>query len=309
MYHPQDIVELLRDNLRKTGNPFGLATQRINTWWKDAGLPEQGEYHLFSGLMYQMLPYIEVATDQMGKWENTRLADYLSWLRYVPKSLAGLGLNIMTPGQEKKRYQQTLTSISWLLQHSGVDIAYQPEADFYSGILLYDLGDVDGFIQHAENVLQGLRAKGISRVITVDPHTTYALKVLYPHYLGSTLEVTAYFQHLRLKGNGQTKDMTIHDSCFYSRFLQISDVPRQVLAEVGVRTSDLRSNGSFTHCCGGPAESVSPSLAQEVGDHRANQLKENGGPIVSMCPICFANLRKHGAEVHDLASVLASHAE
>jgi Fe-S oxidoreductase len=71
-----------------------------------------------------------------------------------------------------------------------------------------------------------------------------------------------------------------------------------------VTCKPLNTSGSFTSCCGGPAESVSPKLAEEVGLRRVNELQANGGKIVAMCPICIANLERAGADVEDLSSLL-----
>ena len=79
-----------------------------------------------------------------------------------------------------------------------MDFFYHPEMDFYSGILLYDLGDQEGFEAHARFVARTLKLHGVKKIITVDPHTTYALKELYPKYTGETFEVQPYFSLLRL---------------------------------------------------------------------------------------------------------------
>ena len=56
--------------------------------------------------------------------------------------------------------------------------------DRYSGILLYDLGDQRGFVRHARWLADRLQKAGVTKLITVDPHTTYALKELFPKYTG-----------------------------------------------------------------------------------------------------------------------------
>jgi Fe-S oxidoreductase len=66
-----------------------------------------------------------------------------------------------------------------------VDFFYDPRLDDYSGVLLYDLGDQDSFVQHAKYVAAKLKQNGIRKLITVDPHTTYALKILFPKYTGN----------------------------------------------------------------------------------------------------------------------------
>ena len=148
-----------------------------------------------------------------------------------------------------------------------MDFFYHPEMDFYSGILLYDLGDQEGFAAHARFVARTLKLHGVKKIITVDPHTTYALKELYPKYTGETFEVQPYFSLLRLSkaggGNG-LGPVTIHDPCFYGRYLKLSEGPRQVLSSLGLEYVEVRNCGEFTSCCGGPAESVSPALNREI---------------------------------------------
>ena len=39
MYKPRDIIELIADNVKKTGNPFGAPNKVINGWWKNVPLP------------------------------------------------------------------------------------------------------------------------------------------------------------------------------------------------------------------------------------------------------------------------------
>ena len=110
-----------------------------------------------------------------------------------------------------------------MLTKSGVDFFYHPEMDFYSGILLYDLGDQEGFVEHARFVARTLKLHGVQKIITVDPHTTYALKELYPKYTGVSFEVQPYFALLRpdevSRGNGRPP-VAIHDPCFYGRYLK-----------------------------------------------------------------------------------------
>jgi Fe-S oxidoreductase len=147
----------------------------------------------------------------------------------------------------------------------------------------------------------------VKKIITVDPHTTYALKVLYPEYTGETFDVKAYFELINLKsnnGNGRVH-VTLHDPCFYGRYLELSDAPRKVLTDLGVTVDEVRNSKTFTSCCGGPAESVSPALSNEVMERRVEELRSTGAPIVAMCPICLGNLRKSGVEVEDLSAVIA----
>jgi Fe-S oxidoreductase len=315
MYHPRDIIELIATNVRKTRNPFGAPSSQINTWWRSAGgfTRRPGDALLFTGLMYQAIPYIEATTRFLERLEDTRGAAYLRFgrfSRYLPNFLVGLGFSALTSQAEKTKFNGILQSICRVLTKSGVDFFYHPEMDFYSGILLYDLGDQEGFVEHARFVARTLKLHGIQKIITVDPHTTYALKELYPKYTGVSFEVSPYFAFLKsLKpdgargGNGQPA-VAIHDPCFYGRYLKLSEAPRRLLTGLGLKYVEVRNCGEFTSCCGGPAESVSPALNREILGRRVAELQASGAPVVAMCPICLANLLKAGLPVEDLASLL-----
>ncbi len=305
MYNPRDIIELIADNVRKTRNPFGAPGFLINRWWRKVPLKRTGDAMLYTGLMYQALPYIEKTTRILEKYEDTAMAGYVSMGRYVPKFLNGLGFSVLTSRKDRAPCDAILADIVRILDRSGVDFYYNPKIDFYSGILLYDLGDIDGFIAHARFVAQRLRSNGVHRIITVDPHTTYALKVLYPKYAGQTFEVKTYFELVNFSGQNGGGRITLHDPCFYGRYLELSDIPPRVLGNLGYECVPVRNRGTFTHCCGGPAESISPKLSREVLDRRVQELRSTGAPIVSMCPICMGNLLKAGVDVRDLSSLIA----
>jgi len=308
MFNPQDIIDLLAANVRKSRNPFGAPSSRINTWWREAGgfTRRPGDALLFTGLMYQAIPYIEATSRRLEGLEGSCWAGYLKYGRFIPGSLVGWGFSLLTSKADRQKFNGILQSICRLLRKSGVDFFYHPEMDFYSGILLYDLGDQEGFAKHARFVARSLKLHGVKKVITVDPHTTYALKELYPKYTGETFEVQPYFSLLQLKAAGGSnghEPVTIHDPCFYGRYLKLSEGPRQVLKSLGMDLAEVRNSGEFTSCCGGPAESVSPALNREILGRRAAELRASGAPVVTCCPICLANLLKAGVAVEDLADL------
>jgi Fe-S oxidoreductase len=315
MYNPRDIIDLIAANIAKTRNPFGIPNSQINTWWRQApgSTRRPGDALLLTGLMYQAIPYIEATTRYLERLEGSRWADYLRYAplsRYVPSFLVGRGFALLTSAAEKKQFDGILQAICRLLTKSGADFFYHPEMDFYSGILLYDLGDQEGFVRHARFVARTLKLHGVEKIITVDPHTTYALTELYPKYTGLSFEVQPYFALLQPKpgsgGNG-IPPVALHDPCFYGRYLQLSDAPRRLLTDLGLKYVEVRNSGEFTSCCGGPAESVSPALNREILGRRAAELERSGAPVVTFCPIFLANLLKAGLPVEDLASLLGRH--
>jgi Fe-S oxidoreductase len=304
MYKPRDIVELIADNVKKTKNPFGAPGSVINRWWKTLNLPREGDSLLFTGFMYQSVPYIEMTTRYLERYEDSGIANYVKYGRYMPKVLVGLGLSLMASKEETRKFNGMLHSIVNVLKSSKVDFFYKAELDHYSGVLLYDLGDMDGFVSHARFVADKLKENGVKKLITVDPHTTYAMKVLYPKYVGETFEVKTYFELVNFTGAHGARQVTLHDPCMYARFLEMSDVPTKVLQNLGIECVEAKNSGEFTNCCGGPAESISPKLSRELVDRRIEELQSTGAPIVAMCPICMANLMKGGVEVEDLSTLI-----
>ena len=81
MFNPRDIIDLIAANVRQSRNPFGVPSSRFNTWWRQApGFTRRpGDALLFTGLMYQAIPYIEATTRYLERLEGSRWADYLRW--------------------------------------------------------------------------------------------------------------------------------------------------------------------------------------------------------------------------------------
>jgi Fe-S oxidoreductase len=304
MYDPKEMIDLIADNVKKTKSPFGIPKFMANTWWKNTIVDRDGDALLFTGLMYQFMPYINKTTHYLELYEDTDWANYLPYTKYIPKVLTGVGLALLTSGKEKRASNKILQNIVKILKKSNVDFGYKPELDDYSGILLYDLGDQDGFVQHAKLVAANLKKAGIKKIITVDPHTTYALKVLYPKYAGAGFEVKTYFELVNITSNNGSRRVTLHDPCIYGRYLALSDVPQNVLGKLDIECVNVRNSREFTNCCGGPAESISPKLSKEVLDRRVQELQSTGLPIIAMCPICLGNIRKTGANVEDLSTLI-----
>jgi Fe-S oxidoreductase len=310
MYDPKTVVDLIGRNVEYAGNPFGALPLAVNRWWKGLNIPRDGNVILVTGLMFQFLPLIRKVTRIMERYEDTRLTSWIKYGSLIPAPLVQLGSLAALSGKDFALPEKMLRNVVELLWLSGIRFAYHPDLDLYSGILLYDLGDEDGFVDHAYRVTNTLTSAGIKSIITIDPHTTYAFKVLYPKYVGVSFNVYTYMELLRLRGDGfKGLQVTLHDPCFFGRYLNLSHVPRRLLADLGVEVLDVQQSGTFTHCCGGPAESLSPRFSKEIAARRLEQLRQTGAPILTMCPICFENLKRAGGEVEDLGSFLRRYAE
>jgi glycolate oxidase iron-sulfur subunit len=91
--------------------------------------------------------------------------------------------------------------------------------------------------------------------------------------------------------------VTYHDPCQLSRYLGITDEPRQILKaieSVELIEPDLEQCGKWSTCCGGGGLEVThPELSERLGIRRAEELLKTGANvIVSNCPACELQLTK-----------------
>jgi len=316
-----DVLELVRESLRSTGLPLPAPGDVAYRWARGLGLPRRGRVVLYTGALYQLVPYINALVAKLEAIEGRRGSGILTG---AAKAFSRLGLGgaaaalAIRPRREEVAYAESvLRAVARLLGAAGVEYAYAYEADGYSGILLHDLGLEEDFERHARGVYRRLAELGAEEVITVDPHTTYALRVLYPRLIdGYSLEVRSYLEvldtalgegRLRFAG-GDRGALAIHDPCYYARFLGVIDEPRRLLAAAGYRVVEPRRSRRLTFCCGGPAEALSPALARSVSKARALELADAASRVATLCPICWANLSRAapaGLEVRDAALYLA----
>jgi Fe-S oxidoreductase len=151
-------------------------------------------------------------------------------------------------------------------------------------------------------------------MITVDPHTTNMLRQVYPRYTKDfDIEVQSYLEVLAQAhpdaADPVNGEVVVHDSCVYARYEKMVDQPRELLRAAGLAVRDPALSGKSTHCCGGPLESLFPAEAHRISGIRVAQLEVEGKNVVTMCPICWVNLRKAAGDrlvIKDIANTLAS---
>ena len=88
---------------------------------------------LFTGLMYQSVPYIEMTTRHLERYEDSAVADYVKYGKYMPKFLVGLGLALLSSKEEKKKSSDMLHSIAKVLTRSKVDFFYNSNTETPNG--------------------------------------------------------------------------------------------------------------------------------------------------------------------------------
>jgi heterodisulfide reductase subunit D len=276
----------LADNITTKHNVLGDSKGAGAKWAKDLNLSEEAETVFFAGCGYQY---------------TKKLDSLMSLIRGMDKSVVGAELPMAMAGFQKKL---------------GVDLA-----GVY-GKLMARGGESEA--QPLEDAVKELKSHGVKRIIGIVPSCTYALRSLIPRYVdGYDLEVK-HFVEVVLENIG-SKEMrfprevkvTYHDPCQMSRYLGLTDEPRQILKAIkGLELVEPEwTKGEWSTCCGGGGgfEAVFPELSHVLAVNRTKELVETGAQtIVTQCPGCIMQLKSglkelknDKVEVLDLAQIVA----
>ena len=303
-----DTIGILADNLRLRKSVIPMSAKSATAWAKGLDLPQGGSTVLYTGLMYQMIPYITAMNAAQEKVENSFLAGMIGLGRRINR-LVNISTFMARPAAAtKEHYNSMLRNIASLLRLAGVEFGYLYGDEIYSGALIYDLGVDDLFADHARRVYDSLKENGVRNVITVDPHTTNMMRSVYPSLIeGYDLQVQSYLEVLAgsdLRPARQLEtDVVLHDSCIYARHENVLDPQRTLLSRAGYTVHEPGDSGIFTRCCGGPVESLFPQKARQIAGQRVEQLQAAGGHAVTVCPICLVNLQKAAGPDLDLQDI------
>lgn len=304
-----DVVGILADNLRLRRSVMPIPARHVTGWARDLHLPRGGETVLYTGQMYQLIPYIEQLV-HMEEWlADTPLARFTPLGRRMNR-MVNLSAFMAHPGSKARAANdQVLVNIALLLQRAKVPFGYLYEDDLYSGALAYDLGADEAVALQARRVYRVFKKHGVHTVITVDPHTTTMLRSAYPKLVaGYDLQVRSYLEvlaerNMQVQASLVGKEVVLHDSCVYARYEHVVQEPRTLLRNAGMTVKEPENAGRFTWCCGGPLESLYPQKAREMAGKRVEQLRQVAAEGVTMCPLCLVNLRKAAGDTMRLEDI------
>jgi Fe-S oxidoreductase len=291
------VIGILADNLRLRGSVLPLSSRRATRWARGLGLPRGGETVLYTGQMYQLVPYIEGLVRTEQRLGASPLARFTGLGRSLNRLVNVSALMARPSRREREEFDRVPRAVAKLLRDAGVELGCLYEDDLYSGALAHDLGLDELVAAHARRLAVLFRKHGVRTAITIDPHTTNMLRSVYPLLVpGWDVEVRSYLEVLaELDGAATaplTREIVLHDSCVYARYEGVVDEPRTLLAGAGYRVLEPEHTGTLTWCCGGPAESLYPEKALAQAQRRVAQIRAAGGECVTACPLCLVNLAK-----------------
>ncbi len=292
----KDELKLIVKNIMMYRSPMPLNNKSYK-WFSDIEF-DNSETLLYTGLMYQLMPY----SDMLEKFQKRFGNDLFKRLLHVASRFNFLS-RIAIPSDEKiDYYSKRLRSIVMLLKNNGIKFDFLGYNEPYPGTLLYDYGFIDEFLNYINYVYDLI--KNYKKIITVDPHTYNILKYVYKNYIKNFNAEIIYYLDLLKKDKLKKLNIEIafHDPCNFEGRKKY-DGARKIAETIAyVRYPDRNNDRTF--CCGGPDELLFPDISRNVSYDRYTQLAPLSKNIVTSCPICLYSLSKNGNTM-DLIDIIS----
>ena len=154
------------------------------------------------------------------------------------------------------------------------------------------------FMALRDHNMEAIRASGVRRIVTADPHAYNALKHDYKdmppvEHISQAIGRAVRSGQVRLNAvdNGV---YTYHDPCYLGRHNGIYDDPRDVLDSIpGLRRVEMKRCRDRSFCCGGGGLALFYEAKEEerMGVRRVRMAAEAGASVmVTACPFCMVNI-------------------
>ena len=198
------------------------------------------------------------------------------------------------------RMQSIGRSTSRILGHIGEDFGILGAAEKDSGHEVRRFGEEMLFMALRDHNTDAIKASGVQRIITADPHAYNALKHDYNdvppvEHISQVLARemrTGNIQFNRVEN--EDKIYAYHDPCYLGRHNQIYDEPRAVLDAIpGLKRVEMKRSRDRSFCCGGGGLMLFYEAKEEqrMGVLRVRMAAEAGANvIVTACPFCMVNI-------------------
>ena len=230
-------------------------------------------------------------------------------------------------GSFDDRAKKISRSFAKILNHFNVDYAVLGTEESSLGDAAKRAGNEFVFQMAALMNIELFNGYGVKKIITTCPHNFNLLKNEYGE-LGGNYEVmhhTEFIDKLLTENNVTLKDsevlkgktITYHDSCYLGRANGVYDAPRNILAKLGTKTVEMKSNKTTSLCCGAGGSQIFKE--DENGTGRINSLRtkevvaSKANIVSTACPFCMTMLRdgvieaekKDEIQVLDIAEITA----
>jgi Fe-S oxidoreductase len=206
------------------------------------------------------------------------------------------------------RMQSIGRATAKILRHIGENFGILGAAERDSGHEVRRFGEETLFIALRDHNTDAIKASGVQRIVTADPHAYNALKHDYKdvppvEHISQVIAREVKSGKIRFNRIVNDKDndkenknrvYTYHDPCYLGRHNQIYDDPRDVLDAIpGLKRVEMKRSRDRSFCCGGGGLMLfyEPKEDQRMGVMRVQMAAEAGANvIVTACPFCMVNI-------------------
>ena len=198
------------------------------------------------------------------------------------------------------RMQSIGRATAKILDHVGTNFGILGAAEKDSGHEVRRFGEETLFMALRDDNVEAIKASGVQRIVTADPHAYNALKHDYkdvPPVEHISQFIAREVKAGKIKFNpveDGDKVYAYHDPCYLGRHNQVYDDPRDVLDAIpGLKRVEMTRSRDRALCCGGGGLMLfyEPKEDQRIGVLRAKMAAEAGANvIVTACPFCMVNM-------------------
>ncbi len=198
------------------------------------------------------------------------------------------------------RMQSIGRATAKILDHVGENFGILGAAERDSGHEVRRFGEELLFTALRDHNVDAIKASGVKRIVTADPHAFNALKHDYkdvPEVEHISQVIAREVKSGKIKFNpveNRDKVYTYHDPCYLGRHNKVYDDPRDVLDAIpGLKRVEMSRSRDRSFCCGGGGLMLfyEPKEEQRMGVKRVQMAAEAGANvIVTACPFCMVNL-------------------
>jgi len=204
------------------------------------------------------------------------------------------------------RMQSIGRATAKILTHVGENFGILGAAERDSGHEVRRFGEETLFMALRDHNVEAIKASGVQRIVTSDPHAYNALKHDYKdvppvEHISQVIAREVKAGKIKFKplvnGNGNINDKRVyayHDPCYLGRHNDIYDDPRDVLDAIpGLNRVEMTRSRDRSFCCGGGGLMLfyEPKEDQRMGVKRVQMAAEAGANVmVTACPFCMVNI-------------------
>jgi len=198
------------------------------------------------------------------------------------------------------RMQSIGRATARILDHVGENFGILGAAEKDSGHEVRRFGEETLFMALRDRNIEAIKASGVRRIVTADPHAFNALKHDYKdvppvEHISQVIARDVEAGKIRFNPvENREAVYTYHDPCYLGRHNQVYDDPRNVLDAIpGLKRVEMSRARDRSFCCGGGGLMLfyEPKEDQRMGVKRVQMAAEAGANVmVTACPFCMVNI-------------------